>query len=132
MTTTTDEVMVAAPSLAPPDRSVFLALDAGWRWGFEAGYDAGTRDAEADLADAWAGEVRRVKAALGPDRPDARIAAAERYWRTVAERLYADPAAWDSAARAGTMLAPDGRALWRSGAELRRDVERRTGLRVVS
>ncbi len=104
---------------------MFLALDAGWRWGFGAGYDRGYADCDADLADAWAGEVRRVKAASGPDRPDARVAAAERYWRMLAERLYADPAAWDSICANATALAPPGRRLWRSGVELRRDVERR-------
>jgi hypothetical protein len=74
---------------------------AGYRLGWETGYDIGVWHGAEEQSGAWASAVADAKELLRqahePDRPDRRVALAERYCAVRAERLYNDPAAWDSA-----------------------------------
>ena len=67
--------------------------------GWHAGYDAGERAAEQDMAEAWWAAVRRIRALANPHDPwHIRVAAAEQHARRLAERLWLSRTAWESAA----------------------------------
>ncbi len=123
--------MTAPGVTAPVARDGEFAV--GYRLGYATGYDIGFRHGEQEQAGSWSTAVADARELLRqahePDRPDARVASAERYCAARAERLYNDPEAWDSAWRAGAGAAPSDRRMWRSSAELRRSVERRPACR---
>jgi len=70
----------------------------GFELGWHAGYDAGVAAAEAEMAEAHAARVARVRALGRPDDYMARVAAAERYARVLADRQWLRREAWESAA----------------------------------
>jgi hypothetical protein len=74
---------------------------AGYRMGYESGFDVGYGRAEVEMADAWMAEVHRIRALANPDDYMSRVAAAERHSRSTALRLWSDPRAWENAASAG-------------------------------
>ncbi len=96
----------------------------GYRMGWHAGYDAGIAIAEAEMAEAWMAEVHRIRALARPDDYMARVRAAERHCRALAERQWLSREAWESAAAQGmteearrkgvTPLFPDGDTLARA------------------
>jgi hypothetical protein len=86
--------MVARPRVDPWDD-----FAAGYRMGYETGYDLGVATAEQDMAEAWMAEVQRIRALADPyDDWPARVRAAEKHVRALAERQWSSRAAWDSAA----------------------------------
>lgn len=102
---------------------------AGYTLGYESGYDVGFRHGEMEQAGAWATAMADVKElrrqATAPDRPERRVALTESWWATQAQRQYERPKAWENIWADATRRCPDDQRLWRSGAELRRAVERR-------
>jgi hypothetical protein len=68
-----------------------LMFDAGFRVGREVGLDAGYAAAEDDMAAQWAAEVDRFHRDQRLDRsPDERVALADAFVRTRAERHWLD------------------------------------------
>ena len=62
---------------------------AGYELGYHSGHEVGYAAAEADMAEAWAAEVHRIRALAQPDDFMRRVAAAEQHGEAVERHHFA-------------------------------------------
>ena len=93
---------------------------AGYQLGYLTGEEVGYGAAESDMAAAWSGAAAKVRQLATADNPGARVAAAERAARALADAQWSSNRAWSGPASALGVSVPRLRSMLGEQAQARR------------